>query len=107
MPAAFPEGYDERPAACPGPRPPLHQLRIPDNGAEGAFDLGCEHDNYCGRCRTYEAEDGDLDLYLILGPRLLDVTMKFVALTGRTALPPRWSLGFAQSAMALADAPAP
>src|SRR5208283_2070679 len=53
-----------------------------DNGAEGVFDL-----------------------YLILGPRLRDVTAKFVALTGRTALPPRWSLGFAQTAMALADAP--
>ncbi len=76
-----------------------------DNGAEGAFDLGCEHDNYFGRYRTYEAEDGDLDLYLILGPRLADVTAKFVALTGRTALPPRWSLGFAQTAMAVADAP--
>ncbi len=75
-----------------------------DNGAEGAFDLGCEHDNYFGRYRAYEAEDGDLDLYLILGPRLADVTQKFVALTGRTALPPRWSLGFAQTAMALADA---
>ncbi len=35
----------------------------------------------------------------------MDVTAKFVALTGRTALPPRWSLGFAQTAMALADAP--
>ena len=33
------------------------------------------------------------------------MTPKFVALTGRTALPPRWSLGFAQTAMALADAP--
>uniref|UniRef100_UPI003F95D67B TIM-barrel domain-containing protein n=1 Tax=Roseiarcus sp. TaxID=1969460 RepID=UPI003F95D67B len=76
-----------------------------DNGAEGVFDLGCEHDNYFGRYRAYEAEDGDLDLYLILGPRLRDVTAKFVALTGRTALPPRWSLGFAQTAMALADAP--
>ena len=76
-----------------------------DNGAEGCFDLGCEHDNYFGRYRAYEAEDGDLDFYLILGPRLADVTAKFVALTGRTALPPRWPLGFAQTAMALADAP--
>ena len=76
-----------------------------DNGAEGSFDLGCEHDNYFGRYRVYEAEDGDLDFYLILGPRLADVTAKFLALTGRTALPPRWSLGFAQTAMALADAP--
>jgi alpha-glucosidase len=76
-----------------------------DNSAESSFDLGCEHDNYFGRYRVYEAEDGDLDFYLILGPRLADVTMKFVALTGRMALPPRWSLGFAQTAMALADAP--
>ena len=66
---------------------------------------GCEHDNYFGLYRGYEAEDGDLDFYLILGPRLADVTAKFVALTGRMALPPRWSLGFAQTAMALADAP--
>jgi hypothetical protein len=76
-----------------------------DNAAEGAFDFGCEHDNYFGRYRAYEAEDGDLDFYLILGPRLANVTAKFVALTGRTALPPRWSLGFAQTAMALGDAP--
>ena len=26
-----------------------------DNGAEGCFDLGCEHDNYFGRYRYYEA----------------------------------------------------
>ena len=39
-----------------------------DNNAEGCFDLGCEHDNYFGRYRYYEAEDGDLDFYLMLGP---------------------------------------
>ena len=76
-----------------------------DNCAEGSFDLGCERDNYFGPFRFYEAEDGDLDVYLLLGPRLKDVTPKFLALTGRTALPPRWSLGFAQTAMGLADAP--
>jgi len=76
-----------------------------DNCAEGSFDLGCERDNYFGPFRFYEAEDGDLDVYLFLGPRLKDVTPKFLALTGRTALPPRWSLGFAQTAMGLADAP--
>jgi alpha-glucosidase len=57
-----------------------------DNGAEGCFDLGCEDDNYFGRYRYYEAEDGDLDFYMLLGPQLRDVTPKFVALTGRTAL---------------------
>ena len=76
-----------------------------DNAARAAFDLGAEHDNYYGLYRGYEAEDGDLDLYLMLGPRLRDVTGKFLDLTGRTALPPRWTLGYAQTAMAIADAP--
>ena len=53
-----------------------------DNGAGATFDLGCEHDNYYGLYRGYEAEGGDLDYYLFLGPRLADVTRKFLALTG-------------------------
>jgi alpha-glucosidase len=76
-----------------------------DNGASGALDLGAEHDNYFGPYRSYEARDGDLDCYMMLGPRLGDVTARFLDLTGRTALPPRWTLGYAQTTMALADAP--
>ncbi len=109
-----------RSASIRSGRSPLQKLAVPDrqdgpsavsyglfydNYAEGSFDLGCERDNYFGPFRCYEAENGDLDFYLFLGPRLKDVTPKFLALTGRTALPPRWSLGFAQTAMALADAP--
>jgi alpha-glucosidase len=70
--------------------------------------LGAEHSNYYGLYRTYEAyeaSDGDLDYWLILGPRLADVVAGFARLTGRMAFGPRWSLGFAQTAMALADAP--
>ncbi len=74
-----------------------------DNFADASFDLGAEHDNYYGLYRSYSAAGGDLDLYMTVGPRLADVTPKFLALTGRTALPPRWSLGFAQTAMAIAD----
>ena len=74
-----------------------------DNMATATFDLGCEHDNYYGPFRTYEAQDGDLDYYVFPGPEIADVTRKFLELTGRPALPPRWSLGFAQTAMALAD----
>ena len=76
-----------------------------DNGATAAFDLGCAHDNYFGPFRSYEADDGDLDFYFFLGPRLRDVTPAFLRLTGGTALPPRWTLGYAQTAMALADEP--
>jgi alpha-glucosidase len=76
-----------------------------DNMAQATFDLGCEHDNYFGRYRVYEAAGGDLDYYVFPGPGIADVTRKFLELTGRPALPPRWSLGFAQTAMALADSP--
>ncbi len=74
-----------------------------DNMASATFDLGCEHDNYYGLFRSYEAEGGDLDYYVFPGPDIADVTRKFLHLTGRPPLPPRWSLGFAQTAMALAD----
>ena len=76
-----------------------------DNMAEAAFDLGATHDNYHGLFRSYEAQDGDLDYYVMPGPRLTDVTARFIRLTGGTALPPRWTLGYAQTAMAIADAP--
>jgi alpha-glucosidase len=75
-----------------------------DSLAAATFDLGAEHSNYYGLYRSYEAPDGDLDYWLILGPRLADVVAGFTRLTGGMAFGPRWSLGFAQTAMALADA---
>eukprot|EP00897_Mesotaenium_endlicherianum_P002289 jgi/Mesen1/2088/ME000151S01340 len=76
-----------------------------DNLAAASFDLGCEHSNYYGLYRSYEAEDGDLDMYLMLGPEARDVVREMVNLTGRNAFPPRWSLGYHCTAMPLADAP--
>lgn len=64
-----------------------------DNTAPSSFDLGCEHSNYYGLYRGYEATDGDLDYYFILGPKLADVTRRFADLTGKMAFGPRWSLG--------------
>lgn len=75
-----------------------------DNFVAATFDLGAEHSNYYGLYRSYEAEDGDLDYTLILGPRVADVVAGFAKLTGRMAFGPRWSLGFSQTAMALPDA---
>ncbi len=42
---------------------------------------------------------------MLPGPQLRDVTPRSLRLTGGTALPPRWTLGYAQTAMAIADAP--
>lgn len=69
------------------------------------FDLGCEHDNYHEFYRYVEIDDGDLDYYVMAGRTPGEVIAQFMRLIGGTHLPPRWSLGFAQTAMGLADAP--
>jgi alpha-glucosidase len=76
-----------------------------DTLAPTTFDLGCEYDNYHGFYRYAEIDDGDLDYYLFVGPRIRDVVRKFTELTGRMAFGPRWGLGYANTAMSLADAP--
>ena len=76
-----------------------------DTLAACTFDLGCEHDNYHELYRYVEIDDGDLDYYLMAGTTPAEVIAQFVRLIGGTHLPPRWTLGFAQTAMGLADAP--
>ena len=76
-----------------------------DTLAECSFDFGAEHDNYHGRYRATEVADGDLDVYVFTGPSLRVALARFVAAIGGTALPPRWSLGYANTAMGLTDAP--
>ncbi len=76
-----------------------------DTLAACTFDLGCEHDNYHDLYRYVEIDDGDLDYYFMAGNTPAEVIAQFVQLIGGTHLPPRWSLGYAQTAMGLADAP--
>ncbi len=45
----------------------------------------------------WTVEAGELDLYLICGPTPAQVLERYTALTGRTPLPPLWSLGVHQS----------
>ena len=75
-----------------------------DNLSHSAFDLGQEIDAYHGPYRSFEASDGDLDLYLMFGARVSDVVSRFTALTGRTAFPPRWSLSYSGSTMQYTEA---
>jgi alpha-glucosidase len=76
-----------------------------DNLATGEIDLGCTLDNYHGLFRSYRADDGDLDAYIFAGPDIASMVETFSRITGGQALPPRWSLGFALTSMAIADAP--
>ncbi|TJZ90638.1 glycoside hydrolase family 31 protein [Paracoccus gahaiensis] len=76
-----------------------------DNLANCWFDLGNELDNYHTAYRVYRAEDGDLDYYMAWSPDLAGLTRKQAWLTGGTAFPPRWSLGYSGSTMSYTDAP--
>jgi alpha-glucosidase len=76
-----------------------------DNMAGGAFDMGAEIDAFWGHYRLYQADDGDLDYYLIYGSSIEGVIEKFTRLTGRPMLPPRWTLGYLGSTMHYTDAP--
>lgn len=74
-----------------------------DNYANARFNFGEEIDNYHGPFTSYRAEDGDLDLYLFFGETLLEITRQFSWLTGRTYLPPKWSLGYSTTSMTYTD----
>ncbi|MFT6924883.1 MAG: alpha-glucosidase [Psychromonas sp.] len=76
-----------------------------DNLASCWFDLGNELDNYHTPYRSYRAEDGDLDYYMIYGPQVIDVTRRYAQLTGGTLFGPKWSLGYSGSTMHYTDAP--
>lgn len=76
-----------------------------DTYADCSFDFGAERSNYHGLYRSFAAESGDLDYYVIAGPKVADVTRRFTWLTGRPALMPRWALGYSGSTMSYTDAP--
>lgn len=76
-----------------------------DNLSTSIFDMGNELDNYHGLYRYYNAEDGDLDYYIILGPKVKNVTERFSWLTGNTIFAPKWSIGYSGSTMTYTDAP--
>ena len=76
-----------------------------DNLSSCWLDLGNEIDNYHVAYRRWQAEAGDVDYYMFLGPRVLDVTKAFVRLTGKTFFGPKWSLGYSGSTMHYTDAP--
>ncbi|HZX78763.1 glycoside hydrolase family 31 protein [Lysobacter sp.] len=64
-----------------------------DNTHRSSFDFGKESEEYF----SFGAEGGELDYYFIAGPQPAQVLERYTRLTGRTPLPPLWSLGFQQS----------
>ena len=64
-----------------------------DNTSKSYFDMGKETaDRY-----FFAADGGDLDYYFIAGESMRDIVGAYTSLTGRTALPQKWTLGYHQS----------
>ncbi|HVH70910.1 MAG TPA: glycoside hydrolase family 31 protein [Candidatus Dormibacteraeota bacterium] len=63
-----------------------------DNTYRSSFDFGKEARNYF----SFGAEGGELNYYFIAGPDPKKVVEEYTAMTGRSPLPPLWSLGYQQ-----------
>ena len=70
-----------------------------NNSFPSVFDVGCERDYYWGAYSYYCADEGELDLFFIYGPDIKTVVKGYTDLTGKTALPPLYSLGYMGSSM--------
>ena len=82
----------------------LHALGLfYHNSYDCVFDMGQEISGYWERYCYWQADGGDIDLFLINGPRMADVIERYTWLTGRTALPTKQSLGFCASTMYYAE----
>ena len=69
------------------------------NTYECDFDMGREKSNYWKPHSRYRADGGDIDLFLIAGPAVRDVVERYTDLTGKSAMLPRYALGYLGSSM--------
>jgi alpha-glucosidase len=63
-----------------------------DNTHKTVFNFGASTNRFI----YFNAEDGDMDYYFIHEPSVSEIISSYTALTGRMAMPPKWSLGFQQ-----------
>lgn len=73
------------------------------NSHDCVFDMGQEISGYWERYCYWQADGGDIDLFLINGPEITDVIRRYTWLTGTTALPTKQSLGYCASTMYYAE----
>ncbi|MCI9148692.1 MAG: DUF4968 domain-containing protein [Hungatella sp.] len=69
------------------------------NTYECDFDMGREKSNYWKMHSRYRTDGGDIDLFLIAGPAVRQVVERYTDLTGKSALLPRYALGYLGSSM--------
>jgi alpha-glucosidase len=64
-----------------------------DNTYRSVFDFGKESQDYF----SFGAEGGELNYYFFAGPEPKKIIEEYTAMTGRSPLPPLWTLGYQQS----------
>lgn len=69
------------------------------NFYESVFNMGREKSNYWPRYTYWQADGGDIDLFLIGGNSIARVVDNYTLLTGRPALLPKRALGYQGSSM--------
>lgn len=70
-----------------------------NNSYDSTFDMGCERSGYWSKYSYFCADGGELDTFFIYGPNIKDVVKNYTDLTGKTAMPPKYSLGYMGSTM--------
>ncbi len=63
-----------------------------DNTYKTLFNFGASNDRFS----SFAADDGDMNYYFIHHKSVASIIESYTYLTGRTPLPPMWSLGFQQ-----------
>ena len=75
-----------------------------DTYANGEIDFGKEINNYYSRYKKVRFDEDALVYYVIFGD-VKEIVSKFIYLTGKASLPPKWSFSYCASTMAYTDAP--
>ncbi len=70
-----------------------------NNFYESVFNMGCEKSNYWPRYSYWQADGGDIDLFLLAGNTIKRVVDNYTLITGRPALLPKRALGYQGSSM--------
>lgn len=69
------------------------------NTYECDFDMGRAKSNYWKPHSRYRTDGGDIDLFFIAGPTIRKVIERYTDLTGKSAMLPRYALGYLGSSM--------
>ena len=76
-----------------------------NNFYESVFNLGREKSNYWPRYSYWQADGGEIDLFLMAGPDIPGILDDYTLLTGRPVMLPKRALGYQGSSMYYSELP--